>query len=170
MPEQQIDLAEVSKDCAPLFAGKLGCCPGHEVHLELNADAKPFCTRPHLVPANNKAVFKAELECLVQAAGLSRTGLSEWLSPTFTVPKKDGRVLRWASGFHASNKVIKRKVCTLPRVQDRLKKRLGHKFFTKLDASMQHCAFELEEPSKDLCTICAPFETCRCNQLPMGCG
>jgi hypothetical protein len=29
-PEQQIDPAEVLKDCTPLFAGKLGCYPGHK--------------------------------------------------------------------------------------------------------------------------------------------
>jgi hypothetical protein len=100
-PEQQVDLAEVLKDYTPLFNGKLGCYPGYKVHLELNADAKPFHTRPYPVSENNKAVFKAELEQrLVQIGVLSRTGPAEWLSPTFIVPKKDGRV-RWVNDFRA---------------------------------------------------------------------
>jgi hypothetical protein len=166
-PEQQIDLAEAPKDCTPLFNGKLRCYPGCKVHLELNADAKPFHARPCPVPENTKAVFKAELEHLVQTGALSRTGPAEWLSPTFAVPKKDGGA-RWVSDFRALNKVIKRKVCTSPRVQDVPKKRSGCKFFTKLDVSMQHCTFELDNASKDLCAICTLFGKCRCNQLPMG--
>jgi hypothetical protein len=119
-PEQQIDLAEILKDCTPLFTGELGCHPGHKVHLELNADAKPIHTRPHPVPANNEAVFQAEIERLVQTGALSRAGPSEWSSPTFMVPKKDGIRAQWVSDFCALNEVIKREVCTSPRAQDML--------------------------------------------------
>jgi hypothetical protein len=155
-PSQQIELANVLKNYKHLFSGKLGCYPGYQVHLELNDDAKPFHTRPYPVPENNKVVFKAELEHLVQVGILSRTGPSEWLSPIFIIPKKDGRV-RWVSDFRALNKVIKRKVYTLPQIQDILKKRSGYTFFTKLHILMQYYTFELDESSINLCTICTPF-------------
>ncbi|KAG7346017.1 reverse transcriptase RNA-dependent DNA polymerase [Nitzschia inconspicua] len=168
LPQRQRDqLADVLQHFTTLFSGKLGCYPHHKVHLELSENAKPFRCREYPIPHAHREVFKEELERLVKIGVLSRTTASKFLSPTFIVPKKDGRV-RWVSDFRKLNSMITRKVYNLPRIQDILKRRSHYRYFTKLDISMQYYTFELDEASKDLCTIATPFGNFRYNRLPMG--
>jgi hypothetical protein len=164
---QQAELEQILSRYPRLFSGELGCYPHRKVHLDLKANAIPCCCRPYPVPRHHEQVFREDLDRLCEIGVLSRCGASQWLSPSFIIPKKDGRV-RWISDFRKLNEQILRKVYHLPKIQDILNRRSGYTCFTKLDISMQYYTFELDEPSKEVCTICTPFGNYKYNRLPMG--
>ena len=152
--KQQEQLEQVLSKYTKFFSGKLGRYPHIKVHLDVDDSVKPSINALSGTSVHFNT-FQTELERLVKIGVLEPCGRSEWASPTFITPKKDGKV-RWISDLRALNEAIKRKVYPPPRIGDILARRTGYQFFTKLDCSMQHCAFEFDDESAELCTISTP--------------
>jgi hypothetical protein len=118
--EQNEDLREVLMEHTKLFDGTLGVYPHRKFHIDLVPGAIAKHARPYPVPVIHLSTFKKELLHLVKIGILSPQGASEWSSPTFITPKKDGRV-RWVSDLWELNKVVKRKQYPLPIIWDILR-------------------------------------------------
>jgi hypothetical protein len=161
---QRADLATLLAKSPQLFSGKLGLYPHRKVHLDVEPDAKPVYARPYSVAHNHRELFRQELDRLVGEGVLEPCGATEWASPTFTTPKKDGRV-RWVSDSRELNKVIRHRVY-LPRTQDQ--EIHTNRTCTTLDISIQLYPFELDKESRNLCAIITPFGKYRYCRLPMG--
>ena len=106
-PTQKSDLAKLLKKHEELFSGKIGLYPHKKNIIELLPGSQAVHARHYHVPRVHQDTFKRELEHLVELGVLSYQGSSEWASPSFIIPKKDGRV-RWISDLRALNKCIKK--------------------------------------------------------------
>ena len=165
--DRQNQLCDVLSKYDRLFDGELKSYPLEQIHLDVDSSVSPYRSRAYPIAQSQLKLFKDELDRLCKIGVLEEQGRSTWIAGTFIIPKKDNTI-RWISDFRALNKALKRKVYPIPRIQDILSRRKGYEFLTKLDISMQYYTFELDDESKDLCTIATPFGLYRYRRLPMG--
>ena len=120
-----------------LFDGTLGDWGEDEaVDLELRSDAKPHHDRPYRTPHSHRETFKPEFGRLCDIGVLQkRHEGSEWGTPCFLIPKKNGTV-RFLTDFRKLNRIIKRKIYPLPNISDILQSLQGMKYATTLDLNM----------------------------------
>ena len=164
---QRAQLAAALENTSELFDGTLGLYKHAKVHLEVDPTVPPVHARAYTVPMKLQQAFIRELKHLVAIGVLRACGPTEWASPTFIIPKKDDRV-RWISDLRELNKALKRKIWPLPVIDEVLSRRSGYKFFTKLDLTMMYYSFELDEESKELCTIVTPYGKFQYCRMAMG--
>jgi hypothetical protein len=74
-----------------MFDGTFRVCPHKKVHIDIDPNAKPVHSRPYPIPQIHLKTFKTELNHLVRSGVLASQQESEWESPSFMIPKKDGR-------------------------------------------------------------------------------
>ena len=165
--KQQNKLYEVLSQYRQLFDGILRVFPDKKIHLDVDPSVTPHRSCAYPIPKSQLNLFKQELDRLVCNNMLEPTGHSEWISGSFIIPKKDTHI-HWISDFCTLNKSLRRKVYPIPRIQEILARWTSYAFLSKLDISMQYYTFELDDTSKDLCTIATPFGLYHYCCLPMG--
>ena len=159
---QQRKLLSLLKDFEDLFDGTLGHWETEPIDIELKPDHKPSSARYYPVPRINKATFKKELLRLVDIGVLTPVQQSEYGTPVFIIPKKEGTV-RFLTDYRRINQGIVRKPYPIPRISETLQQMEGFQFATALDLNMGYYTIQLSPKSKDSTTIFTKFgswETC----------
>ena len=107
--DQQEDLHRLFEQHKKLFGGTLGVYLCKKFHIDVEKGSKPKHSRPYAVPHVHLERFKKELQHFVETGFLEPQGTSEWVLPTFIIPKKDSQV-RWISDLAESNKLHHTKI------------------------------------------------------------
>jgi hypothetical protein len=61
-------------------------------YIDIELNAKPVHSRPYPVPQIHLKTFKKKIDHFVRIGVLAAQEESEWASPSFIIPEKDGRV------------------------------------------------------------------------------
>lgn len=133
--DEQTSLLSLLQQFKHLFDGTLGefNCP--PVDLELHPDATVFYAWAFPDPKIHEETLKKELNRLCELKVLQKVNTSEWASPTFIIPKKNGTVC-FVSDFWQLNKWLHHKPFPIPKIQDILQKLEGFTYATSLDVNM----------------------------------
>ena len=142
-----------------------GSAIGVEHRVELTTD-KPFAHAPRrLAPAEREMVDRMTSEML--ADGVAEPSESPWASPIVLVNKKDGSV-RFCVDYRALNKVTKRDVYPLPRIDDLLGALDGMRYFTSLDLKSGYWQIPMAEHDKEKTAFITPGGLYQFRVMPFG--
>ena len=110
----------------------------------------PYHGKAFPVPHIHKETLKKEVERLEEIGVLKRQTESEWASPTFIIPKKQGTV-RFISDFREVNKRIKRKPFPIPKISTTIQEQTGFTYASALDLIMGYYIIRLDGDSQKIC-------------------
>ena len=112
-------------------------------------------------------MFKQELDRIEDLRVIEKYNRSQWVAPTFLIPKKDSTV-HFISDFRELNKRILRQPYTIPKIQDLLLRLEGFRYGTTLYLNMGYYHIELSAKSKELCTIFTQWGKYEYQRLTVG--
>ena len=96
--------------------------------------------------------MKKEVARLVEQGVLSPIKSSEWVCPSFAIPKKN-KTIRFISDFRGLNKKIKRKSFSLPLMHNIIPSIGKFKHATTIDLIMGYYSMLLDEKGRERCMI-----------------
>ena len=128
---------------------------------------KPYHSRPYPVPIVHKETQTKELNRLCELGVLRFQPASEWVSPSFIIPKKN-KTVQMISDFREVNKRLVRVLFSIPKISTVLQELECFTFATYLDLNMGYYTISLDPDASKICTIIFPWGKYSYLWLPMG--
>ena len=135
--------------------------------MEIKPGQKPYHGKAYSIPHAYEQTLKKEVERLIKIGVLEKCSDSEWASPTFIIPKKNGTV-RFITDLRQVNKRIVRKPFPIPKISDVMQKLVGFQYATALDLNMGYYHIRLNPDAQKICTLILPWGKHKYLGLPMG--
>jgi hypothetical protein len=137
----------------------------------MDPNCKPIHARAYNVPRSVKQQLQQSKEIvrLVDIGVLEEDFPSEWASPSFAIPKKNGTI-RVVTDFRKLNLLLKSHPFPIPKIEhrDMIRSMEGFTFAAALDLNMSYYHIKLDADAQKLCTIVLPWGKYKYKRLPMG--
>lgn len=134
-------------------------------HIDTGTHA-PLRQRPYRVSASERGVINEHVEDMLQR-DVIRPSQSPWSSPVVLVTKKDGS-LRFCVDYRRLNKITRKDVYPLPRIDDALDCLYGAEFFSSLDLRSGYWQVPVAECDRPKTAFVTPDGLYEFNVMPFG--
>ena len=138
------------------------------ISLELKPGATPYHGKPYPVTIKNERKFKQEVERLEKLGVLAKDSDSPWAAPSFGIPKKNQKEMRFLTDFRQLNKRLVQKPFPLPKINQILYEIDGMQWASAIDLKMGYYALRLDPDAQRCCTLITPWGKYKYLRLPMG--
>ena len=118
-----------------MFDGTLGDRDTEPDDLGIKPGSKPFNIKYYLVLIINKEKISKEIKRLVKIGVSIKLQHSQYNTPVFIIPKKEGTV-RFITYYRRLNRKLVRNPYPLPRIVETMQKLEVFKYATSLDLKM----------------------------------
>lgn len=135
-------------------------------HRIETGDSATIRHRPYRVSLSERKIIQEHVDEMLQK-GVVRHSSSPWSSPVVLVRKKDGSV-RFCIDYRRLNKVTRRDVYPLPRIDDALDSLQGSLYFSSLDLRSGYWQIPMAEKDKEKTAFTTPDGLYEFNVMPFG--
>ena len=132
------------------------------VDLEIKPYYKPFNSRYYLVPRINKEKFRKEIKSLLEILVLTTVQQSQYITPIFIIPKKEGTV-RLITDYRRLIQQLIRNPYPLPKIGETMQQLEGLQHAIELNLNMGYYTIRISPVSQDTRKIVTEFGNFRYN-------
>lgn len=126
----------------------------------------PLRQRPYRVSASERRVIDEQVSDMLRR-GVIQPSHSPWASPIVLVKKKDGSI-RFCVDYRRLNKITRKDVYPLPRIDDALDCLQGAEFFSSLDLRSGYWQVPMTEADRSKTAFVTPDGLYEFNVMPFG--
>ena len=164
--QQQLDyLLGTFKDQFTKDETTIGTTPLTQMSID-TGDSDPVSQKPYPVAMKHYNWVKEEIDKLLEA-GVIRNSHSSWSAPIIVVPKGDGGKCLIID-YRALNKVTRKFVWPMPKVEDIFSQLKGAKYFSTLDLRAGYHHIGLTTDSIPKTAFTSPFGKYEYVKVPFG--
>ncbi|UYV63976.1 hypothetical protein LAZ67_2006231, partial [Cordylochernes scorpioides] len=135
-------------------------------HRISTGDHLPTKQRPYRVAPAERQIIQEEVNKM-EEIGIIQPSASPWASPVVLVRKKDGS-WRFCVDYRRLNKITKKDVYPLPRIDDTLDCLQGARFYSSMDLQSGYWQIDVEESDREKTAFITPDGLYEFKVMPFG--